>query len=634
MPMLTSKDKVKQKRKKQDISVRNAIYYDMQSIFDDLYQKSLKGQKFNNLMKFIMLEENIKLAYRTVKKNTGSKTPGTDGLTILDLEKLNDTQLVTKVRNKLGNYNPKSVKRVEIPKKNGKTRPLGIPTIWDRIVQQCLLQILEPICEAKFHKNSNGFRANKSTENAIAQTMKMIQQQHLYYTVDLDIKGFFDNVNHCKLKKQIWNIGIQDKNLICIIEKMLKARIKLPNGSYIQPEKGTPQGGILSPLLANIVLNELDWWLSSQWENFPTKKEYKCMIHSNGTINKAHKYDALRRGSNLKEIFFVRYADDFKIFCKNYKDATKMYHATKMWLEKRLKLEISKEKSKVVNLKNRKSEFLGFTFGTTWKRNKRIVVSHISPSNIKKITDELIELIIKMQKPKSENDLFLMINAYNSKVIGVHNYYQMATAVNIDADIIQKRVGYVFTNRLKKEYNRVGQVPKGYIEDFYGKSKQIRFIHKKVVIPIAYIKTRDAMHVNAKVNKFTEEGRKYIYENKCMNMKVLHALMNQSNVNRSIEYMDNRITIYTAQKGKCIITKKVLELDEIHCHHVKPVGKGGNDKYNNLIIVSNKVHQLIHAVTKETINKLIKELNLDKTQINKVNKYRKLAEVSEINVAI
>ena len=376
------------KRKK----LRHSEYYDLQGCFDELYAKSKQGDAFTNLVEIISSEENIRLAYRNIKRNSGSHTSGVDKLSIKDIERLSAEKLVEIIQRKFKFYKPKPVKRVEIPKPNGKTRPLGIPTIIDRLVQQCILQVLEPICEAKFHERSNGFRPNRSAEHALAQCYKMIQQQNLHFVVDVDIKGFFDNVNHSKLIRQMWTLGIRDKQLICIIKEMLKAPIIMPDGSTQNPTKGTPQGGILSPLLANIVLNELDWWVSSQWEDMPTRNKYKIIYASNGTVNKGIVYRALRK-SRLKEMYIVRYADDFKIFCRKRSDADKVFVAVKQWLKDRLSLEISEEKSKVINLKRRYSEFLGFKLKAVRKGGKFVVRSHMSDKAVKRETEKLNDVV-------------------------------------------------------------------------------------------------------------------------------------------------------------------------------------------------------------------------------------------------
>jgi RNA-directed DNA polymerase len=267
----------------------------MQQCFDNLYAQSVDGQNFYDLMKLISSNENIRLAYRNIKRNTGSKTAGSNRLTIEDVKHLSVEEVIEKVRLMIGSYEPQKVRRVFIPKANGKVRPLGIPTIWDRILQQCILQVLEPICEAKFHKHSYGFRPNRSTHHAKARFEFLINQTGLHHCIDVDIKGFFDNVNHSKLLKQIWSFGIKDKALLSIISKLLKAEIE-DEGI---PTRGVPQGGILSPLLSNIVLNELDWWISDQWETFKTRFNYKY----------PGKYQPMKK-TNLKECFIVRYADD------------------------------------------------------------------------------------------------------------------------------------------------------------------------------------------------------------------------------------------------------------------------------------------------------------------------------------
>ena len=610
--------------------LRHLEYYDLQRTFDELYEKSQKGHKFSNLFEIIASDENIKLAYRNIKRNKGSKTAGVDGLTIKNVKKLSEEKFLEIIKKKLAWYSPKAVKRVEIPKPDGRKRPLGIPTIMDRIVQQCILQVLEPICEAKFHERSNGFRLNRLAEHAIAQCYKMIQQQNLHFAVDIDIKGFFDNVDHAKLIKQMWNMGICDKKLLCIVKEMLKAPIVLPIGEKIYPTKGTPQGGILSPLLSNIVLNELDWWIASQWEDIPTRTKYKCFTHKNGSLNKSATYVQIRK-TNLKEMFIVRYADDFKIFCRKRSDAIKIFEAVKMCLKERLNLEVSEEKSKIVNLKKNYSEFLGFKLKAIKKGKRYIVKSHMTDSAVKKAEEKLIARIKEIRKSGvAEEKEALAINYYNATVWGIHNYYGIATCISLDCQKIRRRIRLVMYNRLRNKIVKTGSISNKYINNVYGKSAQVRYINDKPLCPIGYIRTKHPMFKKTVINKYTEDGRKEIHETLGVNLKVLHELMDQHVICKSIEYMDTRMSIYCAQKGKCAVTGKILEIEEINCHHKVPKKLGGDDDYRNLIIIHSDVHKLIHAKTTEIIEKYFNRLNLTKEMLMKINNLRKLAQREEI----
>lgn len=613
---MPTKNKKKQK-------LRNNEYYDIQEIFDSLHYKSKNKEnyKFNKLMDLITDERNIELAYRNIKKNTGSKTKGVNGHTINDIATITNNDLVGYVRNRLKNYQPHKIRRVEIPKNNGKKRPLGIPTIEDRIIQQCIKQILEPICEAKFYNHSYGFRPNRSTEHAIARSYHLMQRNKLYYVVDIDIKGFFDNVNHGKLLKQMWSLGIQDKQLLCIISKMLKAPIK----NIGVPNKGTPQGGILSPLLSNIVLNELDWWIANQWEYFETENNYNYIDKRDGSINRGHKYVVQRR-TKLKEMYIVRYADDFKVFCKDYKTANKIFHAIKMWLKERLYLDISEEKSKIVNLKTNYSEFLGFKMKVHDKGNKKVVTSNISDKAKNKLIEQIRKQIKSLKNdPSTENIL-----KYNSNILGMHNYYKLASNVNIDFKEIGYKTLKCLNNRTKHIRTKTGYKSKGY-EKFYGNYNGTTYIRNIAIFPIWGIVTKPPMNFTQKINNYTEEGRSIIHKKQqSVSTHILKYIMENPIPSRSIEYNDNRISLYVGQNGICPISGEILEIGNMECHHKIPIKLGGTDEYSNLIFLKTEVHKLIHATEIETINKHLCKLMLKPKGKKQLNKLRILVGNFEI----
>ncbi len=277
-------------------AIRTAQYYDMQTTFEELYKNSSEGKINKDLYSLIISPNNLKLAYRNIKANKGSMTEGVDKKSIQFLQKMDENEFVNYIQKKLENYQPSPVRRVYIPKPNGKQRPLGIPSIVDRICQQAIRQILEPICEAKFNKHSHGFRPLLGTETAINDVYFRIQRSHCYWTISIDIKGFFDNVNHRRLRQALWGIGVRDTRVIQILQKMLKAEIVEPDGNRIKPTKGTRQGGNISPLLANVYQNCLDQWLSDQWDTFDSHmaQTVKKQYNKNGGRNRCNEYPILK----------------------------------------------------------------------------------------------------------------------------------------------------------------------------------------------------------------------------------------------------------------------------------------------------------------------------------------------------
>lgn len=595
-------------------TLRNNEYYDLQEVYDKLYESSVKDTVFTNLMDIIMDEDNIRLAFRNIKTNTGSKTCGTDGLTIKDIMSLDSEKYVNSTVNALKDYHPDSVRRVTIPKGNGKRRPLGIPTMRDRLIQQSIKQVLEPICEAKFHPRSYAFRPNRNTHQAVAKLYQMIQRQNLHYVVDVDIKGFFDNVNHGKLLKQLWSLGIRDKNLLMVISKMLKAPIE---GEGI-PEKGTPQGGILSPLLSNIVLNELDWWIDSQWENMKTKHNYKTF--RKGSVDCSNHYRALRN-TKLKEIYILRYADDFKILCRNHKDAEKIFKAVKLWLKDRLDLQTSSEKSKITNVRKGHTEFLGFKITVKKKKNKFVVQSSMTDKAKKNAIKKIKEKIELIQKSKP-NQIASSVAGYNSTILGLHNYYCVATNVALDFSNIDFLIRRTFYTRLKYVITQKGEKPRIY-DKFYKGYKNVRYISNIGTFPIYGVKTRPPQNFRLGVNNYTKEGRKMVHNNlTAVDTKIISYMLENFIPNRSIQYNDNRISRYVGQNGKCGVSGATLEIGNMECHHQIPLSQGGNDDYDNLIFVTSEVHKLIHAIEMSTIQEYLDKLNLEPSQVKKLDTLR------------
>lgn len=448
----------------------------------------------------------------------------------------------------------------------------------------------------------------------MARVQFLINNGQLHYIVDIDIKGFFDNINHATLLKQLWNMGIQDRKVLRIINIMLKAEIE---GEGV-PEKGTPQGGILSPLLSNIVLHDLDIWVAGQWETFRTRHSY----------TRRNKYSALKK-SKLKEGFIVRYADDFKILCRDWKTAQKWYHAVKLYLKGRLNLDISPEKSKILNLRKHKSEFLGFTIKATQKGKKHVAHTGVIDKKKQQIKTQYKKLIQKIKHTPMARNVYKL----NSFILGIHNYFRKATHVFIEFSRIAydlKRFAY---NRLKRRGSYVHpRNPPPTYRNFYSTTYRTFLVDGVYLYPIVDVKSSNNLNFCQELTPYTIEGRERISKKLSGEIQTeIIKLMKSYNPNRSVEYLDNRISRYSMTMGKCEISGGFLYADEVHCHHYIPLNKGGSDKYENLRILHRDIHKLIHAASHQTIIELKLMLGLNGHTMRKVNQYRKMSNLGMIN---
>ena len=276
----------------------------------------------SQLLEEILSRENMRLAYKKVKANKGAS--GIDGINIEEIDdylKENWVNIRDKIRER--KYKPKPVRRVEIPKPDGGVRNLGVPTVVDRIIEQAIVQRLTPIVEPHFSEYSYGFRPNRRAQQAIVKLLEYFNDGYTY-VVDIDLEKFFDNVPQDKLMTLVGKL-IQDPDTESLIRKYLNAGVMV-RGRYEETNKGTPQGGNLSPLLSNIMLNELD-------------KELEA------------------RG-----LHFVRYADDCVIAVGSSAAANRVMHTITKWIEKKLGLKVNATKTKVTTPS--KLKYLGFGF---WK---------------------------------------------------------------------------------------------------------------------------------------------------------------------------------------------------------------------------------------------------------------------------
>ena len=330
----------------------------LREILDSLYQQSKEvydaggRPAFKGLLEVMSAETTILTAIHNIKGNHGSETPGVDFKTMRkDYLQKPFAWVMKDIQNVFAHFEAQPIRRQYIDKPGkAEKRPLGIPTIRDRIVQECMRIVLEPIFEAQFFAHSHGFRPMRDTAMALEWIKLLAHHTGYHWIVEGDISKCFDHIDHSVLIKRLHHMGIQDRRVLQIIKAMLKAGIM---GECERNEEGTPQGGLISPLLANTYLDIMDEWVAKQWECKKTRYPYK---------RQSSKTRALHKRSKLRPGYPIRYADDFVILTDTRAHAEEWKTHLQEFLCKRLKLTLSKEKTLITDVRKKYIKFLGYEF--------------------------------------------------------------------------------------------------------------------------------------------------------------------------------------------------------------------------------------------------------------------------------
>ncbi|MCP1161413.1 group II intron reverse transcriptase/maturase [Bacillus infantis] len=550
----------------------------LRRIHDQLYESTVESPENNQLPKFKGLLEiasskpNILTAIHKLKGNKGSATPGTDEATIRDILEKDFDEVMDTVQSLFRNYKPLKVRRVYIEKQGKEElRPLGIPAIADRVIQECIRRTIEPILEAQFFKHSYGFRPMRDAHMALNRITDIVHKTGYHWVVEGDIKGFFDNVNHSILIKDLWNMGIRDRRVLCMIKAMLKAGVM--NECHVN-DLGTPQGGIISPLLANVYLHKFDKWLTREWE---------CKKFRNHQSSRKSEMKALH-SSNLKPYYLVRYADDWVIITNSQENAEKLKWKCKEYLKNTLKLELSEAKTFITCIRKNPIRFVGFEFKVMKGKARHGYIVKTEPdrtrlrAKIGEIRKDLKELRRLKRFKQGDGKLKLVhgINLVNSRIRGVIEYYNVATRVSPSLHKYSHNMRYTAFKALKAYGGK--RVPAD-------KLHNLQSVHKdyKVAIPAIEYKglfigitdlcfarwVKDKTQLKRpKETPYTPEGRR-IYQQRTGNKPVLAradeliSIARSYNVSRpdlqskrrnklyNFEFLLNVPYAFNRDKGRC-----------------------------------------------------------------------------------
>lgn len=558
-----------------------------------LARQSQEGKTFNHLYPNLCNRGFIWCAMENILSNTGAKTAGIDGVTKDDLKAQEKREelvwgIVEDMQHKT--YRPQPTRRVYILKDNGSKRPLGIATIRDRVVQEAVRLLLDPIYESRFNKHSYGFRLYRSTHHAALRVKDLISKRGYTYIVEGDIKACFDEIDHGILLK-ILRQTIKDESLMKVIRKMLKAGV-IDFGELMLTDVGVPQGAIVSPLLANVYLNELDNFIDGFWATLPVKYRER---------HRVGKYDQACR------CFIVRYADDFVILTRNKEDAERMKRETETFLHEKLKLRLSEEKTLTTKAEDG-IDFLGFNI-RKWDSRTLIKPSKKALNKFKKAVQERIRVAFNL-------DDVAAVAYINQYLIGWAMYYRSVSSSRAFRYLDHYTWHRIYkTSKRRRGSNKItkrGHYKKHYISyrhDIkesnrrykgrnYGAWLDEKRTQALIVVRLGFVKIKyNKFH--PQLNPYIEAER-LVLENR-VDMRNLPTTSSQILLTTAygVEWRILRQIVLKQAHHKCERCDSTISDRDAHVHHIRPLKEHSSrtqaNKYENLMAVCAKCHASLEA---------------------------------------
>ncbi|MFF2532500.1 group II intron reverse transcriptase/maturase [Brevibacillus sp. NPDC058079] len=588
---------------------------ELRNILDQLYESTKRAivekrkPKFLGLLEIISAEPTILTAIHNIKSNYGSKTAGSDGETMQeDILQKDYEEVILRVKQSLLHHVPCPVRRVEIPKASDPTkkRPLGIPAIIDRVVQECVRIVLDPICEAQFIAHSYGFRPQRDAHMAMSRLKNVLNTTGNTWVIEGDIKGFFDNVDHNVLKHKLWKMGVRDKRVLMIIQSMLKAGIM---GQIQTNELGTPQGGIISPLLANVYLHGFDQWVVREWENKKTSHDY---------ASPEKKYRALRNNGNFKQVYYIRYADDWVIVTDSEESAKKLKYKVQQYLKHTLKLDLSFEKTLITNVKKKMVKFLGFEIKRVPDKSAKggyTTKTYADRERLHKKVKTLQKEISNMRSIPTKEYLIYEITRINQVVRGLIQYYKVATEIYNQMMKYQHSLAFTARRSLTRQGANPRFIPACETSNLLSVHSQYRMKIPTIdyeglkigVTNLSFCYHEYAQNKTQEETPYSEKGRELHLKRTGKKPLLVRAdELFSTDIARlrtgktagtiyTFEYYLNRPYVFNRDKGKCRVCNREPSSNLIHIHHKNPrLPAKLVNKVLNLVTTCMECHNAIH----------------------------------------